>query len=94
MTRSVSFDGACGEVAPTGEQLIRVVAPWDLSEIRVDPFPTVELRKLGAQPTLGIELPLEALGTFPSVGAVVASAPRSRTLSPLLDPSSHRHATC
>jgi len=55
MARSVSFDGACGEVPATGEQLIRVFGPWDLSEIRVDPFPTVELRKLGAQPTLGID---------------------------------------
>jgi len=94
MARSVSFDGACGEVPATGEQLIRVFGPWDLSEIRVDPFATVELRKLGAQPTLGIDLPLEALGAFPSVGAVVAGAPRSRTFRPLLDPSSHWRATC
>jgi len=58
------------------------------------PIPHGRASQAGRSANARHRFSLEALGTFPSVGAVVAGAPRSRTFRPLLDPSSHRRATC
>jgi hypothetical protein len=60
-----------------GLEVFGVFSPGDSAQLWVDPLTPVEPDELRAEPSLGVDLAVEALRPLSSIEAVVAGAPRS-----------------